>query len=144
MNNYAMLNENKIYIKRELIYEFIREIKDPEKDCTIEDLDIIDEESVSIVEEKGYYILTINWKPTTPSCSFAVNIGLCMRYKLMLELKNYLKNFRFRINFKIEILLKSGTHKSEQEINKQLNDKERYLAAFENPDIQNYILKLIN
>jgi metal-sulfur cluster biosynthetic enzyme len=134
-------------LNRELIYEFLKDIRDPEKDATIEELDLIDEESIIITkgDGKSYITISIEWKPTTPNCSLALNIGLCMRYKLKKEIEDYLlatNNIKFLKKIKIDILLKKGSHNTEQDINKQLNDKERYLAAFENPDILKYINSL--
>ena len=144
----------KYNFKKELIYEFIRNIKDPEKDCTIEELELIDEESISIYENinSSFSTILIEWKPTTPTCSLAVNIGLCIRYKLAKEIENLakiLKNSNQKLNqnsfkYKIEIKLIKGSHLKENDVNKQLNDKERYCAAVENPIILKYIQNLIN
>lgn len=53
-------------------------------------------------------------------------IGLSIRTRLLRALPR-----RFRVKVKIE----PGTHASEAAINKQLNDKERVLAAMENPHL---------
>lgn len=37
---------------------------------------------------------------------------------------------------KLDILVKEGTHNTEQDINKQINDKERVAAAMENPNLR--------
>ena len=60
----------------------------------------------------------------------ALNIGLAIRYKL--------SKFFNEKNTKIDLLIYPGFHRLENEskfffiflVNKQLNDKERYLAAF--------------
>lgn len=141
----------KFNFKRELIYEFIKDIKDPEKDCTIEELDLIDDNSIKLKESQSFTTIIIEWKPTTPNCSLAVNIGLCMRYKLEKEIRNFISilnnsGHKFQRNcfkYKIEIILKEGSHNTEAEVNKQLNDKERYSAAIENPHILRYIQNLV-
>lgn len=164
-------NTNNVILKPELIYEFIKDIRDPEKDCSIEDLGIIDEDWISIFNfnnngdnlstststpalNVNHSIIEITWKPTSPNCSFAVNIGLCMRYKLDQEIKNFEESLskrynsgsgkKYKIPYKLDIIVKEGTHVQEKEINKQVNDKERYLAALECPDILNYVNTLIN
>ena len=55
-----------------------------------------------------------------------------------------MKDMKKKIYFKLEIYVVKGSHLTEEEINKQLNDKERYRVAIENPDIINIIGKLIN
>ena len=143
----------KFNFKKELIYEFIKDIKDPEKDCSIEELDLINEDWINISmnnNRSSYTTIKIEWKPTSKNCSLAVNIGLSIRYKLEKEinmLKENLKNSKFKYDnssfrYKIDIRLQKGSHNTETEINKQLNDKERYRAALENPQILEYIKNL--
>jgi len=132
---------NKFKINKELIYELIREIKDPEKDTTLEDLSIINEDNIYIEQINSYDSINIIWTPTTPHCSLALQIGLSIRHKLNIELKDLMGiNYRFKLTLTVE----KGKHLKENEINKQLNDKERYLAALENEDIVMYINSLIN
>ena len=65
---------------RMTIYDVISEIKDPEFQKTIEELDIIDPSSVTMKKmESGRYLVTIWWKPTVAHCSYATQIGLAMR-----------------------------------------------------------------
>ena len=61
----------------------------------------------------------------------ATLIGLMIRVKLLRGLPT---------RFKVDIYIKAGKHEQEKEINKQLNDKERVLAALENPSL----LKMVN
>ena len=148
------INEiKKFYFKKELIYEFIKDIKDPEKDCSIEELDLIHEDWINISvnsDRSSYTTIEVEWKPTTKNCSLAVNIGLSIRYKLEKEinlLKVNLKNSKFKYDktsfkYKLEIRLQKGSHNTEHEINKQLNDRERYCAALENPQLLKYIQNL--
>ena len=41
-------------------------------------------------------------------------------------------------------MIEQGKHDTEKEINKQLNDKERVLAALENANLSSKIIKIIN
>ena len=108
----------------------------------MEGLGIIEEESIVVAEKKGYKLLCIYLKPTVPSCSLVLNIGLCIRYKLIRELDKD----KFD-QLKIDILLKEGFHDNKVngifliliKVDRQVNDKERYLAALENPDIIEYL-----
>jgi metal-sulfur cluster biosynthetic enzyme len=132
---------HKYKLNKELIYELIKEIKDPEKDTTLEDLSIINEDNIFIVQTNSYDSINIIWTPTTPHCSLALQIGLSIRHKLNIELKDLMGiNYRYKLTLTVE----KGKHLKEDEINKQLNDKERYYAAFENKDIVMYINSLIN
>jgi len=51
-------------------------------------------------------------------------IGLSIRVRLLRSLPH---------RFKVDIIVKPGSHQSEEAVNKQLNDKERVAAALENP-----------
>ena len=51
--------------------------------------------------------------------------GLCLRVKLQWCLP---------FKRKLEIYISEGTHSTEEDINKQINDKERVAAAMENPN----------
>ena len=56
----------------------------------------------------------------------ATLIGLMIRVKLERCLPQ---------TFKFDVSIEKGKHESEKDINKQLNDKERVLAALENPGL---------
>ncbi|XP_077988791.1 cytosolic iron-sulfur assembly component 2A-like [Glandiceps talaboti] len=109
------------------IYDIIRTIKDPEKEQTLEDLDVVYEDGVT-VNHRGNdeYVIRIDFKPTVPHCTLATLIGLCLRIKLERTLPQ---------KFKLDIYITEGTHNTEDEINKQINDKERIAAAMENPNL---------
>lgn len=126
-----------------IIYDIIKDIKDPEKPNTLEELNIINEDCITINRNQNYNQIKIEWIPTNPNCSLALNIGLLIRNKLREEIPYVTKD-----KFKIDIIVKKGTHSNENEskiillnnlVNKQLNDKERYLAALENPDIIKFL-----
>jgi len=46
--------------------------------------------------------------------------------------------------FKLDIFLSKGTHSTEDEINKQINDKERIAAAMENPNLKKIVDECIS
>ncbi|EQB60516.1 hypothetical protein NAPIS_ORF01890 [Vairimorpha apis BRL 01] len=121
------------------IFELIRDIKDPEHDFTLEQLNVVKKEYISIFEftkddeclNVGLPVkcLMVRFVPTIPHCSMAAIIGLSLIYIL----KNYIKDHII----KIEIVL--GTHVNDKLINKQLNDKDRVQAAFENEALNDVI-----
>nr|KAF6386328.1 cytosolic iron-sulfur assembly component 2A [Myotis myotis] len=56
--------------------------------------------------------------------------GLCLRVKLQRCLP---------FKHKLEIYISEGTHSTEEDINKQINDKERVAAAMENPNLREIV-----
>ena len=112
------------------IFEYIRSINDPEHPLTLEQLNVVSVENIKINDNNPNKIL-INYTPTIPHCSMATLIGLSLRVKLLRSLPQ---------RFKVRIAITPGTHQSEKEINKQLNDKERVAAALENYSL----IKVVN
>ena len=53
-------------------------------------------------------------------------IGLCIRVKLLRSIPS---------RFKVDVTVTPGSHASEHQVNKQLNDKERVAAALENSSL---------
>ncbi|EDO34306.1 predicted protein [Nematostella vectensis] len=117
------------------VYDLIKDIKDPEKPQTLEDLKVVYESCVEVQKVAGQDHITITFTPTVPHCSLATLIGLCIRVKLEKSLPE---------KFKLDIYLKKGTHSTENEINKQINDKERIAAAMENPNLRKIVENCID
>ena len=104
------------------IFGLIRGIKDPERVETLEELQVIRLENIA-VENNCVSILFV---PTVPHCSLAMLIALFIRVKLLRSLPK---------KYKVDIKIFPNSHKNEEEVNKQVADKERVAAALENPDI---------
>jgi len=124
---------------KELTFDLIRNIRDPEKPETLEELDVVQEDLIEveeISESPGRFIIKIGFVPTVPHCSLATLIGLCIRTKLQQELPEG--------KFKIDIFIKEGSHSTADEITKQINDKERVAAALENPSLKSTVDECIN
>ncbi|XP_062849145.1 cytosolic iron-sulfur assembly component 2A [Trichomycterus rosablanca] len=113
------------------VYDVIRTIQDPEKPNTLEELDVVNEKCVE-VQDLGddEYLIIIRFSPTVPHCSLATLIGLCLQVKLQRCLP---------FKHKLEIYITEGTHSTEEDINKQINDKERVAAAMENPNLRDIV-----
>jgi metal-sulfur cluster biosynthetic enzyme len=107
----------------------IRHLQDPEHPLTLEELNVLDIQSVSIDHKKS--ICRVEFTPTIPHCSMATLIGLSIQVKLLRSLPP---------SFKTEVKIKAGTHSSEAAVNKQLADKERVAAALENT----HLLQVVN
>ena len=106
----------------------LRHINDPEHPLTLEKLRVI---KPGLITLKGNNI-RVEFTPTIPNCSMATLIGLMIRVKLHRCLPP---------RYKIDVLIEKGKHETEQDINKQLNDKERVLAALENVGLTNMVNK---
>ncbi|CAM6054811.1 unnamed protein product [Sphagnum tenellum] len=113
----------------EEIFDLIRHINDPEHPLTLEQLNVTQQELVSVDSEKSHVL--VQFSPTIPHCSMATLIGLCIRVRLLRSLPD---------RFKVDIKVSEGSHQSEHAVNKQLNDKERVAAALEN----SHLLEVVN
>ncbi|KAM0835054.1 hypothetical protein ACQ4PT_045804 [Festuca glaucescens] len=102
----------------------IRDIKDPEHPYSLEELNVVSEDSVEITNEPSH--VRVSFTPTVEHCSMATLIGLCLRVKLMRSLPPH---------YKVDIRVAPGSHATEAALNKQLNDKERVAAALENSNL---------
>ena len=118
------------------IYDVIRDIKDPEHPFTLEELMVVKEDLISVVPCEHYFWITIYFVPTVPHCSLAALIGLCLREKIR-------QSFPETLNLKLTILISPGSHQTEEEVNKQINDKERVQAAMENANLYSAVLECI-
>lgn len=129
--NRNVLKTKKMEEKALEVYDVIRSIRDPEKPNTLEELEVVTEKCVE-VQEIGdeEYLIIIRFSPTVPHCSLATLIGLCLQVKLQRCLP---------FKHKLEIYISEGTHSTEEDINKQINDKERVAAAMENPNLREIV-----
>ena len=87
------------------IFDIIKDIRDPEKPETLEELSVVQEELVDVcesIEKPGSFTTHIQFVPTVPHCSLATLIGLCIRTKLDQELPKGL--------FKIDLAIKVRCH----------------------------------
>ncbi|KVI08836.1 hypothetical protein Ccrd_012795 [Cynara cardunculus var. scolymus] len=97
--------------------------------CDLHDaLSVLSEESITVDEKLGRILITFT--PTIQHCSMATVIGLCLRVKL---------KDCFPPHFKVDIKVAPGSHADEEAVNKQLNDKERVVAAMENPNLRQLV-----
>jgi metal-sulfur cluster biosynthetic enzyme len=111
----------------EEIFDLIKDINDPEHPLSLQQLNVVQEQLISIEGDD----ITVCFTPTIPHCSMATLIGLSIRVQLLRTLPQ---------RYKMEIKVTKGTHQSELQVNKQLNDKERVAAALEN----NHLLQVVN
>ena len=111
------------------IFNLVRGVRDPEHPNTLEQLKVLNLDGVDL--DNGSKEVVVWITPTVTHCSQASLIGLCVRVKLLRTLPQ---------RFKVDLKISPGTHDQEEQVNKQLNDKERVAAALENPKL----LEVIN
>jgi len=107
------------------IYDLLSNISDPEHPLTLSQLAVVQLPHITVHDNPASPMssVLVEITPTIPHCSMATLIGLCIRVRLERALPQ-----RFRVDIKV----RKGTHQSENQVNKQLNDKERVAAAVEN------------
>ncbi|CAL9696534.1 unnamed protein product [Knipowitschia caucasica] len=129
--NWNVVKTKRMEEKALEVYDVIRSIRDPEKPNTLEELEVVTEKCVE-VQQLGdeEFLIIIRFSPTVPHCSLATLIGLCLQVKLQRCLP---------FKHKLEIYISEGTHSTEEDINKQINDKERVAAAMENPNLREIV-----
>eukprot|EP00123_Amoebidium_parasiticum_P009139 comp19273_c0_seq1/m.22092 comp19273_c0_seq1/g.22092 ORF comp19273_c0_seq1/g.22092 comp19273_c0_seq1/m.22092 type:complete len:156 (-) comp19273_c0_seq1:555-1022(-) len=111
------------------VFDMIRNINDPEHPVTLEELNVTQLKHIEVDDAHNY--VKVEFTPTIPHCTMATLIGLSIRVRLLRSLP---------ARFKVDIKVRPGTHASENQVNKQLADKERVAAALEN----NHLLDVVN
>ncbi|KFK34333.1 hypothetical protein AALP_AA5G131200 [Arabis alpina] len=110
-----------------------KHVRDPEHPYTLEQLSVLSEDSITLDDKLDRVLITFT--PTIQHCSMATVIGLCLRAKL----KECLP-----LHYKVDIRVSPGSHAEEDSVNKQLNDKERVMAALENTNLLQLVDECIN
>jgi hypothetical protein len=131
-----------VEFSREAVFQMIRHIRDPEHPHSLEDLGVVSldgiyfcrhrrrgekiarEKSIEPVGESvGPPVLSVALVPTIPHCSLISIIGLSVLWVLRKVVPP---------GYEIELIVEEESHLSGAEVTKQLNDRERVEAAFEN------------
>lgn len=119
------------------IFDLVAHISDPEHPLTLGQLAVVNLPDIKVIDtgnKSQMAEVIIRITPTITHCSLATLIGLGIRVRLERCLPS---------RFRITILLKEGSHQSENQVNKQLNDKERVAAACENEQLLSVISKML-
>ncbi|SCV02855.1 LAME_0H05754g1_1 [Lachancea meyersii CBS 8951] len=119
------------------IYDLIAYISDPEHPLTLGQLAVVNLIDIEVRENPDKTKISevlVKITPTITHCSLATLIGLGIRVRLERALP---------ARYRITILLKQGSHQSENQVNKQLNDKERIAAACENDQLLGVVSKML-
>lgn len=124
------------------VFELIRNIKDPEHPYSLEQLGVVSEDdiwieavSADVICLKGLPIpsICVVFTPTVPHCSLAGIIGLSLIY----QIEKYTTGYWIRVSIKKE------THSNYIALNKQLQDRDRVMAAFENDNLLDILTESI-
>lgn len=78
--------------------------------------------------------ILVELTPTINHCSLATVIGLAVRCRLEQTLPP---------NYRVDVRMKDGTHAQDDQVTKQLGDKERVAAALENDTLQRMVDKML-
>jgi hypothetical protein len=91
---------------------------------------------IHITPSAGVELMTVlvEITPTITHCSLATVIGLAVRVRLEQALPP---------NYRVDIRMKEGSHAQDDQVNKQLADKERVAAALENDTLKNVLDKML-
>ncbi|ROV93365.1 hypothetical protein VMCG_08444 [Cytospora schulzeri] len=123
-------------IDEQEIYDLISTIADPEHPLTLGQLAVVNLQDIRIhpspVPGVGPDLdtvttVTVDLTPTVNHCSLATIIGLAVRVRLESCLPP---------NYRVDVAMKDGSHAQDDQVNKQLADKERVAAALENDTLK--------
>jgi metal-sulfur cluster biosynthetic enzyme len=102
-------------------------VSDPEHPHTLGELNVVRLPDIHLTpprdNPRGLANVLVELTPTINHCSLATVIGLAVRVRLEQALPP---------NYRIDIRMKEGSHAQDDQVNKQLADKERVAAALEN------------
>ena len=76
-------------IDSEEVYELLRSISDPEHPLTLEQLNVTQLQHITVNNDENHVL--VEFTPTTPHCSMATLIGLCIRVRLLRSLPERFK-----------------------------------------------------
>jgi metal-sulfur cluster biosynthetic enzyme len=131
------LTDPHLQMLREEVYDAVSVIKDPEHPYTLAQLKVVQEGNISVsFEAKNRVAVDICIVPTVPHCTLVSMIGLCICFKLQQE------EWSTEHRLKFFISIKEGAHNQAEQYTKQLNDKERVLAALENFSLRREVERL--
>ena len=117
-------------------------ISDPEHPVSLGQLSVINLADIHITPSPSLGVpdtntivnVIIEITPTITHCSLATVIGLGVRVRLEQALPP---------NYRIEVRCKKDSHTQDDQVNKQLGDKERVAAALENDTLRGVLDKML-
>ncbi|KAI7781336.1 fam96b-like protein [Diaporthe eres] len=123
-------------IDEQEIFDLISTISDPEHPLTLGQLAVVNLPDIRLDPPPAPGVgpsldtvttVTVELTPTVNHCSLATIIGLAVRVRLEACLPP---------NYRVDVCMKDGSHAQDDQVNKQLADKERVAAALENDTLK--------
>ncbi|EHK25403.1 uncharacterized protein TRIVIDRAFT_85193 [Trichoderma virens Gv29-8] len=129
-------------IDEQEIYDLISSITDPEHPVSLGQLSVINLPDIHITPSPALGVpspntivqVTVELTPTVTHCSLATVLGLGVRVRLEQVLPP---------NYRVEVICKENSHSQDDQVNKQLSDKERVAAALENDSLRSVLDKML-
>lgn len=121
--------------------DLISTISDPEHPHTLGQLSVVrlpdihlSPSPAELPDPDSLVTVLVELTPTITHCSLATVIGLAVRCRLERTLPP---------NYRVDVRMKAGTHSQDDQVSKQLGDKERVAAALENDTLQRMVDKML-
>ncbi|KAI2604574.1 uncharacterized protein GGS25DRAFT_508907 [Hypoxylon fragiforme] len=128
-------------IDEQEVYDLISTISDPEHPLSLGQLAVVNLPDIDITPSPSVVAdpntltrVLVKITPTITHCSLATVIGLGIRVRLEQALPP---------NYRVDVVIKEGTHSQDDQVNKQLADKERVAAALENDTLRGVLDKML-
>ncbi|KKP00281.1 hypothetical protein THAR02_07602 [Trichoderma harzianum] len=129
-------------IDEQEIYDLISSITDPEHPVSLGQLSVVNLPDIHITPSPALGMpspntivqVTVELTPTVTHCSLATVLGLGVRVRLEQVLPP---------NYRVEVICKENSHSQDDQVNKQLSDKERVAAALENDSLRSVLDKML-
>ncbi|KAI5843489.1 hypothetical protein DFP73DRAFT_478890 [Morchella snyderi] len=123
-------------IDEQEIYDLIATISDPEHPLTLGELAVVNLPHIQVTDDPSSLTgrILVELTPTINHCSLATVIGLGVRVRLEQALPP---------RFRLDVRIREGTHATGDQVNKQLNDKERVASALENETLMGVVGKML-
>jgi len=125
-------------IDEQEIYDLISTISDPEHPLSLGSLAVVNLPDIHMLPPSSplssISTVVVEITPTITHCSLATVIGLGVRVRLEQALPP---------RFRVDVRIKKGTHSTDEQVNKQLGDKERVAAALENGTLMGVLRKML-
>lgn len=122
--------------------DLISTISDPEHPVSLGQLSVINLPDIHITPSPAHgppspntiVTVAVDITPTITHCSLATVIGLGVRVRLERALPP---------NYRVAVRCKENSHSQDDQVNKQLADKERVAAALENDTLRGVLDKML-
>ncbi|GJN75964.1 FAM96B protein [Purpureocillium lilacinum] len=129
-------------IDEQEIYDLISDISDPEHPVSLGLLSVVNLPDIHITPSPALGVpdantivnVSVELTPTVTHCSLATVLGLGVRVRLEQVLPP---------NYRVDVRCKENSHTQDDQVNKQLADKERVAAALENDTLKGVLDKML-